>query len=242
MEKLTVWAISIAIFLTYVVILSSAGYSGMIVTFLVVAAVGSGLMIVARYIVTIRKTVTLRGVGSHYAITSASHAIFAAEDHVIGFPSGSFNVTVTESGTGIAATEVVPKGSGSVVLRFIQIPWAIALYVFGFFALFGLWGALIGFVVAAAALGSFLFFFVVPLALAWLVEIAVKPLVASRVDVQAVEIDDAVQLTFIFRGASAFLVKNKMLGAFIPPVLPPRFAGLISAPGLVAPSPQPVAA
>lgn len=241
MGKFTVVLVSIAIVLFYGIVWASNpnGYFGMLLTFVIVAAVGVVALLVTRYAVTITRSVTLNGVGVGYALRSASQSIWAAEDHLVGFPSGTFEMKTGTTPHEIIATEFMPKGSGSIVLGFIRIPGVIAVGIFSVFAHFGLFGVLIGFFLAAIGLGIFLALFVVPLAIAWLIEIAVKPLVKSQITVTATETPDAVTLDFRFRGASALLVMKRVMRAFETPTLPPRYAGMAPA----APArPAPVAA
>ncbi|MCT9002613.1 hypothetical protein [Microbacterium memoriense] len=238
MGKLTVTLVSIAIVIVYgiVWIANPNGYFGMILTFVIVAAIGVTWMLVIRYAVTITRTVTLTGVGVGYALRSVSQSIWAAEDHLVGFPSGTFEVKTGDESNSVIATEFVPKGSGGIVLSFIRIPGAIAATIFLAFAQFGVFGFFIGFFLAAIGLGIFLMLFVVPLAIAWLVEIAFKPLLKSQISVTASEADDAVTLEFRFRGASALLVMKRILRAFDTPVLPPRYAGMVPIPATSAPA------
>lgn len=229
MGKLAVALITIALVIFYTIILVTQGYLGMIFTFLIVAAVGVALLLIARYAVNISRTVTLKGVGTGFALRSAEQAIWAAEDHLVGFPSGTFVPKRGEAVNTLVAEEFVPKGSGEIVKAFVVIPRNIAVGIFAVFAVFGWVGVLIGFFLAAFGLGLFLFFCVVPLALAWLVEIAMKPVVRSRIEVLATEIDGGVELTFTFRGSSALLLIKNVMRAFVPPTLPARYSGLVAA-------------
>ena len=242
MSKFAVAAISAALLIFYIIIFATQGYGGMILTFVIIAAVGVVLLLIARYAVTIRKTVTLKGVGEDFALRTASHAIWAAEDHLVGFPSGTFEPKRGDEPGTLVAKEFIPKGSGEIIKAFIRNPRNIAIGIFAVFAVFGFWGMVIGFFVALFGLGLFLFFFVAPLALAWLVEIAVKPIVRSRVDVTARSVDDAVELTFAFRGASALLILPRVMKAFTTPQLPAKYSGIVAAPqrpAVAAPAPQP---
>lgn len=232
MGKLAVGVISALIILIYGTILyvPSFSYSRMTNAFIVVALIGVALLLIARYAVSMTKTVTLEGVGPGWATRSARQAIWAAEDHVVGWPSGSFEVRSGDRPNQIVGEEWLPKGGSYLLKRFVQVPWTIALAITGFSAIFGWIGLLIGFVLAATAYVGFLFFFVVPLLLAFLVEVLFKKRVASRIEIEAVEFGDGSQLTLTFRGASALLVMNKVLGAFERPKLPARFAGLVTQP------------
>ncbi len=227
MEKFTIGVISLLILCVYIFILFNSGYVGMIVVFVVVAVIGVIGLLVTRYIAKSVQTVQLAGVGKGHALRSASHAVFAAEDHVVGFPSGSFEVEYKPTGDGLVATEFIPKGSGSIVMRFVRAPFYLGAALVAVGARSGVPGFFVGLFGAFFLVGAFLFFFVVPLTLAWLVEIALKPLVRSQIDVTATEENNVVTLTFEFRGASAFMVQRKVLAAFVPPVLPARFAGLV---------------
>ncbi len=230
MGKFAVGVISALIILVYGTILyvPTFNYFRMTMAFIIVALVGVALLLIARYAVTITKTVDLDGVGPGWAARSAGQALWAAEDHVVGWPSGSFEVKNGDHANHIVGEEWLPSGGGHLLKRFVQVPWNIALGITGFFAIFGWIGLLIGFVFAASAYVGFLFFFVVPLLLAFLVEVLFKKHVASRIDVVAVETNVGSQLTLTFRGASALLVMNKVMGAFGRPKLPARFAGLVA--------------
>ncbi|XBH21442.1 hypothetical protein V5R04_14705 [Jonesiaceae bacterium BS-20] len=232
MGKLAVGAISALIILIYGTILyvPHFDYSRMTKAFFIVALVGVALLLVARYAVSITKTVNLKGVTPSWAIRSAGQAIWAAEDHMVGWPSGTFEVQPGDQPNQFVGEEWLPKGGSQLLKSFVQVPWNIAIMITGFSAIFGWVGLLIGFILAATAYISFLFFFVVPLLLAFLVEAIFKKWVASRIEVKAVQIQDGSQLTLTFRGASALLVMNKVLGAFEPPKLPARFAGLVAQP------------
>jgi len=243
MGKFTVAVISIITFVVYLLILltPSFDYGRMIMAFLIVAAIGVTLLMVARYAVTITKSVTLKGVGPDFAIRSANQAIWAAEDHVVGWPSGTFETTWDEPRNMLVAKEFLPHGSGNIVLSFIKVPWTIAIYIVAAFSAFGVFGFFVGFFLAAIALGGFLFFFVVPLTLAWIVEIAFKKPVSSMIEIDVAALDDATQLTFRFKGASALIVMNRVMNAFNPPVLPPKYAGFIArtTPDVASTSTQP---
>lgn len=239
MGKFAVALITIALIIFYTIILFTQGYLGMILTFLIVAAIGVALLLVARFAVRLERKVALMGVGTRFALRSAEQAIWAAEDHLVGFPSGTFVPERGDVPDTLIAKEFVPKGSGEIVKAFVLIPRNIAVGIFMVFAAFGWVGGLIGFFLAAIALGLFLFFCVVPLTLAWLVEIAMKPVVRSEIKVVAEEIDGGVELTFTFSGASALLLVKKVMGAFAPPTLPARYSGLVGAPSTVAPAPVP---
>jgi hypothetical protein len=230
--KLAVGVISALIILIYGTILNFPGfsYSRMTMAFIVVALIGVVLLLIARYAVSITKTVTLEGVGPGWAARSAWQAVWAAEDHVVGWPSGSFEVRTGDRPNQIIADEWLPKGGSQLLKRFVQVPWNIALTITRFSAVFGWIGLLIGFILAAYAYVTFLFFFVVPLLLAFLVEVLFKKRVASRIEIEAVGFGDGSQLTLTFRGASALLVMKKVLGAFERPKLPARFAGLVNQP------------
>lgn len=230
MGKLAVGVISALIILIYgsILYVPYFDYSRMTTAFIVVALIGVALLLIARYAVSITKTVVLEGVGPGWAVRSARQAIWAAEDHVVGWPSGSFEVRSGDGPNQIVGDEWLPQGGSQLLKRFVKVPWNIALMITGFSAVFGWVGLLIGFFVAATAYVGFLFFFVVPLLLAFLVEVLFKKRVASRIEVEAVEHGDGSQLTLTFRGASALLVMKKVLGAFEPAKLPARFAGLVS--------------
>lgn len=232
MGKLAVGVISALIILIYGTILYFPGfsYSRMTMAFIVVALIGVALLLIARYAVSITKTVTLEGVGPGWAARSARQAVWAAEDHMVGWPSGSFEVRTGDGPNQIVADEWLPKGGGQLLKRFVQVPWNIAVAITRLSAVFGWFGLLIGFILAAQAFVTFLFFFVVPLLLAFLVEVLFKKRVASRIEIEAVEFGDGSQLTLTFRGASALLVMKKVLGAFERPKLPARFAGLVNQP------------
>lgn len=230
MNKAVVVAISAITFMVYLLVLTNPfyDYGRMISAFLVVATFGVVLLLVARHAIRITKTVTLQGVGSGFALRSANQAIWAAEDHVVGWPSGTFNTEWDSERARLVAVEFLPKGSGGIVMVFVRVPWKIALFIVNAFSAFGRYGSLIGFILASVALGNFLFLFVVPLALAWLVEVAFKRLARSRIEVTAEEIGDATRLTFSFQGASALVMMKNVMNAFDSPELPPRYAGLVA--------------
>ena len=230
MGKLAVSTISIITFVVYfgILIAPTFDYGRMIFAFLIVAAFGVVVLMVARYAITITKIVTLKGVGSGFAISSANQAIWAAEDHVIGWPSGTFLTEWDQQRETLVAREFLPQGSGSIVMSFVKVPWKIAVYIVAAFSVFGVYGFFVSLFLAVIALGGFLFFFVVPLALAWLVEIVFKKPARSLIEITVEELDDAAQLTFKFKGASALIVMNNVMNAFNPPVLPPKYAGLIA--------------
>lgn len=225
MERIAVWLISIAILILYSFVLFRGGYVTMIFVFICVALVGVLILLIARYAIKREQTVTLAGVGPGFALESARQSIFSAEDHLVGFPSGSFEIA-TWSDQGFEAKEFIPKGSGSVVMRFIRIPGAFATMLVAIGSEMGLIGFFIGLIGASLLMGAFLVLFVVPLTLAWLVEIALKPLVRSDISVSAVSKGDVVDLVFVFRGLSAFFVEKKVLSAFRPPNLPAKYSSL----------------
>lgn len=230
MGKFVVAAISVVTFVIYLLVLTvpTFSYQRMIAAFFIVAAIGVGLLLLARYAVTITKTVTLKGVGPDFAVRSASQAIWAAEDHVIGWPSGTFTIEWDQHG-GLRAKEFLPHGSGNIVLSFVRVPWNIAVGIVAACSLLGVVGFLIGLFLAFIALGAFLFFFVVPLALAWIIEVVFKKPASALIEVSVEDLEDAALLAFRFKGASALIVMNSVMRAFNPPVLPSRYAGLVAA-------------
>lgn len=240
MNKLVVTGVSLVTFLIYFIVLMvpEFSYGRMVAAFLIVAGIGVIGMFVARYAVTVSKTVTLKGVGAGHALRSAQQSVWAVEDHILGWPSGTFEFPpdLNTSANTIVAREWAAKGSGNIVMNFIRIPWRIVLVLTGIFAIFGFVGMIITFLVGLFIMAAFVFFFVVPLAIAWLVEIALKPFLRSEIVIVAEQIDaDTSQLTFRFRGSSALLVMKRMLKAFDAPTLPPRYAGLVPA---AAPAPS----
>jgi len=229
MSKFAVALVGAALFFVFFLILTipTFDYFRMLSAFFIVAGIGVLLLLVARFAITRRRTVVLKGVGRGFALRSASHAIFAAEDHVVGFPSGTFSAS--SSGNSILAEEFVPKGSGQIVMKFIRIPAVIAGGAIYIFSSMGVIGFFIGLALGILGLGFFLFFFVVPMVLAFVVEIAMKPVIKSKITVDSTVLpDDAVQLDFTFRGPSALLVERKVMRAFAAPVLPARFSGLVT--------------
>ena len=240
MNKLVIAGISLATFLAYLVILTvpSFSYGRMVAAFFVVAGIGIVGMGVARYAVCPTRAVVLKGVGIRFALDSAHSAVWAAEDHVVGWPSGTFATEPHPEKFGFIATEWVARGSGNIVMNFIRIPWNVVLILSGFFLIFSWIGAIVAFFVGLFVLSIFAFFFVVPLAIAWLVEIAAKRPLRSQIVVFADQLDpDTTQLTFEFRGVSALLVMKRVLSAFDPPELPGRFSGIAMTPvGTEAPS------
>lgn len=233
MNKLVVAGVSLVTFLVYLIFLTvpTFNYGRMVLAFFIVAAIGIVGMLVARYAVCRTMTVVLNGVGIDYALRSASHAVWVAEDHVIGWPSGTFEIKGHSDKPGFVATEWLARGSGNIVINFIRIPWKIVVVLSGAFLIFSWIGAIVAFFIGLFVLVMFAYFFVVPLAIAWLVEISAKKPLRSEIVVVAEQLDaDTTQLNFEFRGVSALLVMNNVLNAFSPPVLPGRFAALVAEP------------
>lgn len=233
MNKLVVAGVSLVTFLVYLIFLTipTFSYGRMVLAFFVVAAIGIVGMLIARYAVCLTRSVTLTGVGLDYALRSASHAVWVAEDHVVGWPSGTFEIQRLADRPGFVATEWLARGSGNIVMNFIKVPWKIVIVLSGVFLIFSWIGAIVAFFVGLFFLVMFAYFFVVPLAIAWLVEITAKNPLKSQIIVVADQLDaDTTQLSFEFRGVSALLVLNNVMNAFNPPALPDRFAGLIVAP------------
>lgn len=231
MNKLVVMGVSLVTFLIYLVILCvpSFSYDRMIRAYFIVAALGVLGMFIARYAVTVTKTVKLKGVGAGFAFRSAHQALWSAEDHLLGWPSGTFEFPDELNSTEgkLVAREWAAKGSGNIVLGFIRIPWRIVLTISTFFLAFNWIGAILAFVFGLFMLIWFAFFFLVPLVIAWLVEIALKPFLRSEIVAIAEQIDsDTAQLTFQFRGASALIIQKRVMSAFDAPKLPAKYAGL----------------
>lgn len=224
-KKASVWLLSIVLIVFYLFVFMAVGYSGLIVFYIVLALIGSAVLIIARYAIRQEATVTLRGVGAGYALRVAGHALYATEDNLVGFPSGKFEVADGPTPNSIVANEFKPKSSHRLVLNMLLVPWAIAGSIVLFFtAVTDNWIVFIaGQVGRVMAFMYFMFFFIVPLGLALLVELVLKKFVASVITVQATEGDNEVQLAFTFQGASALLAKTRLLKSFDTPVLPARF-------------------
>jgi hypothetical protein len=203
----------------------AVGYEGLVVVYIVLALVGSAVLVAARYFIKQESTVILRGVGVRYALRVASHALYATEDNRVGFPSGKFGVADGETPNVIVAKEFKPKDSHRVVLNMFLVPWFIAgsIVLFITAVMNNGWAFLLGQVARVITFTYFMFFFIVPLLLALAVELILKRFVASVITVQATEGDNEVRLHFTFRGASALLVKSRLLKSFEAPVLPPKY-------------------
>lgn len=224
-NKASVWLLSIALVVFYLIVFMLAGYGGLVEFYVVLAVAGSAALVIARYAVKLEATVTLRGVDRAYALRVASHALYVAEDNLVGFPSGKFETARTEDPAVIVATEFKPRSSHRMVLRMLLVPWAIAgsIVMFITVATRNGWAFLIGQSLRIVAFMYFMFFFIVPLALALLVELILKRFVGSVITVRAVEEGSDVQLHFTFQGASALLAKARLLSSFEAPELPARF-------------------
>lgn len=224
-NKAAVWLLSLALIVVYLLVFLAVGYVGLMAVYLLLAVLGSMILIFARYAIKDEATVTLRGVGVEYALRVTGHALYAAEDNTVGFPSGKFEVADGPGPLSILANEFRPKSSHKLVLRMILVPWAVAGMI--------VWGvaeatdSLAAFAFAqgvrVVAFTYFMFFFIVPMALALLVELLLKKFVASVITVQAAEGDNEVELHFTFQGASALLAKKRLMSTFEAPVLPAKF-------------------
>ncbi|OAD97729.1 hypothetical protein A6A22_20210 [Arthrobacter sp. OY3WO11] len=151
--------------------------------------------------------------------------MYATEDNLVGFPSGKFGVADGEAPNSIVANEFKPKDSHRIVRNMFVVPWFIAGSVVLFItaATNNGWAFLVGQVARVVAFTYFMFFFIVPLLLALVVELILKKFVASVITVQATEGDNEVHLHFTFRGASALLAKDRLLKSFESPVLPAKY-------------------
>lgn len=224
-NKASVWVLSIVLVVFYLFVFVSLGYEGLIKVYLFLALIGSAVLVAARYLIKQESSVTLRGVGVGYALRAASHALYATEDNRVGFPSGKFEVASGVAPNSIVANEFKPKNSHRLALNMLLVPWFIAGSVVLFITAVTESGRafLIGQLARVIAFVYFMFFFIVPLLLALVVELILKRFVASVITVQATEGDNEVHLKFTFRGASALLTKAQLLKSFEAPVLPAKY-------------------
>jgi len=220
-----IWLLVPILLLIYLLVFIRVGYAGLIVVYLVIAAVGSAALLVTRYAVKKEAVVTLRGVGVPYALRVAGHALYATEDNLIGFPSGTFEVAPGDSPNVIVASEFKPKRSHRVVLDMILLPWVLAGRVIAAVTSNSRnpLVLLVGQTIRVSIFVYCLFFFIVPLGLALLVEVVLKNFVASVITIEATEADNEVRLTITFQGATALMVKDRLLRAFEAPKLPSRY-------------------
>lgn len=224
-NKAAVWLLSTALVVIYLVVFLTVGYGGLVLVYVVLALLGSAGLIIARYVIKQEATVVLRGVGVDYALRTAGHALHVIEDNLVGFPSGKFEPAAGSAPNSIEAHEFKPRGGHRIALSMVMVPWIIsgAIIITVARAFDSGWAYFIGQGMRVMAFIYFVFFLIVPMLLALLIELGLKQVVASVITVQAEEVDDAVRLTFAFRGASALLVKARLLSSFDAPVLPLKY-------------------
>jgi hypothetical protein len=217
----------------YVVVLLWFGIGALWGMFVVLALVGAGVLVFLRYRPPTRASVTLRGVDQRYALGTAAHALQVLDDDRFGFPSGSFIVHDGEEPGSLLAKEYVPPSRGSATfMTLILLPWRLTAPLTRFLGAIGTDGA--GWVWLAVQvvrlwvaimIGSFL---LMPIALASLLEVILKPLVASVIAVRSEDVGNDVVLHFAFQGPTALAVRDRLLSSFSRAELPERFARALS--------------
>lgn len=221
-------ALTVAVPLIYIAVLLLLGFEYFVLFCLTLTLLGASALLFFRFRPPKTCNVRLRGVSPTYALAASTHALLVLDDDRFGFPSGSFLVT-SEADDVLVAREYVPPARGwDTFKRFAFLPWRLTApftnYVYdntskdgGGFLLFV---QIIRFVATALA-ATYLF---LPLLLASIVEIILKPIVASRIEVRAEPSGSDVELICAFQGPTAMAVKERFLSSFAPPVLPQRYA------------------
>ncbi|MCZ2817270.1 hypothetical protein [Modestobacter sp. VKM Ac-2984] len=213
----------------YIVVFLWFGFTALWGMFVVLALVGSGVLLFLRYRPPARTSVTLRGVDQAYALATTVHALQVLDDDRFGFPSGSFIVgDGTEPGSLLAKEYVPPARGFRTFMALISLPWRLTAPVTRLLVRIG--GDAAGWVLIAAQIlrlwvalmiASFM---LVPIVLASVLEIILKPLVASVIAVESEAVGTDVTLHFAFQGPTAIAVQSRLLRSFEAAALPERFA------------------
>lgn len=224
---LTLFLLLMSIF--FILIFIFWGYARLMVIYVVLFVLGLAGLFVARYLITLRDEIVLRGVGQEYALKTVYHALYNLEDTIFGYPSGKFdfkNDPQFETGKiTLVATEWQPKGSLTVLRNILLLPWrigsAIVLVIadisdsFLFLA--------IGYFVQFCLAVYLLFIFIIPLIAVTLMELVFRPLLGAEITAEIIPGDNEVAVKFAFKGVTAHLARRRLLSTFDRPVLPSAY-------------------